>query len=279
MNAKRIAYDRLRELLLQSESATYSWVKDGTDAEWNRRVKAALRRLFGEDSEHVASFAKINYTPIVFGDTTPDSTWVDSYLSGMKRAQALIRAAISEAEDYEIRAESSDDAPTVVVSPLLDGEGIDRGTSNRVPSNQVFLVHGHDGEMTESVARFIERLGLQPIVLSEQANAGDTVIEKFERRSDVSFAVILLSPDDIGASRKEPENLQSRARQNVVLELGYFLGSLGRRRVCPIVRGRLELPSDLHGLVYVTFDGDAWKIELVKELKAAGIEVDANRAF
>jgi predicted nucleotide-binding protein len=117
------------------------------------------------------------------------------------------------------------------------------------------------------------------VILSEQANSGRTIIEKFERNADVRFAIILLSPDDIGGLASDTSEPQPRARQNAILELGYFLGALGRQRVCPLVRGHRDLPSDVHGLVYVAFDGDAWKIQLVKELKAAGFEIDANLAF
>jgi predicted nucleotide-binding protein len=146
-------------------------------------------------------------------------------------------------------------------------------------SRKVFLVHGHDNSMKESVARFFERLDFEPIILHEQASCGDTIIEKFERHADVSYAVVLLSPDDIGAAKSNADDLQQRARQNVVLELGYFVGRLGRARVCPLVRGTLEVPSDFHGVVYIPFEGEAWKIHLVKELKYLGFEVDANKAF
>lgn len=258
---KRTAYDRLGELLSQSEAATYAWVENGTHTEWQRNVQAALRRLFGDGSDHLKTFKDVHYSPMVFTNVTPDSVWVDSFQSGMRRAQALVRAAIKEVEDYELPAESS---PTGLVADA---------------ARQVFVVHGQDAEMKEAIARFLERLGLDAVILGERPSAGDTVIEKFERRSSVAFAVILLSPDDLGAKASEENNLRHRARQNVILELGYFLGSLGRPRVCPIVRGHIELPSDLHGLVYVPFDGDSWKIQLVKELKEAGLEVDANRAF
>lgn len=145
-------------------------------------------------------------------------------------------------------------------------------------SNKVFIVHGHDGEARETVARFLEKMGLQAIILHEQANQGRTVIEKVEANGDVGFAVVLLTPDDLGCAKGgEPE---PRARQNVLLELGYFIGRLGRAKVCALKRGVLEIPSDFAGVVWENMDsGGSWKLALARELKAAGHAVDLNKVF
>lgn len=143
-------------------------------------------------------------------------------------------------------------------------------------SNRIFIVHGHDGEAREAVARFLSRVGLEPIILHEQANRGRTVIEKVEANSDVGFAVVLLTPDDEGRTRGI-ENLEFRARQNVLLELGYFMARLGRENVCTLKRGKLEIPSDFAGIVWSEMDvNGAWKQELAKELSAAGYNIDWN---
>lgn len=145
-------------------------------------------------------------------------------------------------------------------------------------SNKVFVVHGHDGEARETVARFLEKIGLHAIILHEQANQGRTVIEKVEANGDVGFAVVLLTPDDVGCAKGgKPE---PRARQNVLLELGYFIGRLGRAKVCALKRGELEIPSDFAGVVWEQMDnGNSWKLALARELKAAGHDVDLNKAF
>ena len=145
-------------------------------------------------------------------------------------------------------------------------------------TNRVFVVHGHDDEMKHAVARVLTQLKLEPIILHEQPNEGKTIIEKFERDADVGFAVILLSPDDIGYPKSsDPKDAQHRARQNVILELGYFVGRLGRSKVVALKRDNLEVPSDLGGVVYTQFDVSGnWRFEIVRELKAAGYEVDAN---
>ena len=123
----------------------------------------------------------------------------------------------------------------------------------------------------------VQMLGFEPIILHEQASQGRTVIEKIDAHSDVGFAVVLLTPDDVGARKGHEENLRSRARQNVLLELGYFLGKLSRARVCALKRGDIEVPSDFEGIVYVTFDdAGAWKNELGRELQAAGFKIDWN---
>jgi len=167
--------------------------------------------------------------------------------------------------------------------PLSDdvARGLDPATPHgQLSSNRVFVVHGHDEGTREAVARFLERLDLEPIILHEQANEGMTVIEKLERHADVRFAVVLLTPDDEGRSLADAAGARPRARQNVILELGYFTGRLGRRAVCALHRGALELPSDYLGVVYVAIDeGGGWQLKLAKELRAAGFPIDMNKAI
>lgn len=142
-------------------------------------------------------------------------------------------------------------------------------------NKRVFVVHGHDNEAKQTACRFIEKLGLQAVVLHERPNEGKTVVEKFEQNADVAFAVVLLTPDDKGAPASDPSSVRFRARQNVVLELGYFLASLGRNRVCALHKGDIEIPSDYQGVLYVEMDnGGAWRNKLAQELISAHIEID-----
>jgi len=119
--------------------------------------------------------------------------------------------------------------------------------------NRVFIVHGRDEGSKEMVARFVEKLvGSPPIILQERPDQGRTLIEKFEDYGEVDYAIVLLTPDDVGALKAEYEEkgeLQPRARQNVILELGFFLGKLGRKRVCALLKGNVEIPSDLSGIL------------------------------
>lgn len=145
-------------------------------------------------------------------------------------------------------------------------------------SKKVFLVHGHDNAAKQEVARFLEKLGFEPIILSERPNQGKTLIEKFETHADVGFAVVLMTPDDEGGAKGA--KAQPRARQNVLLELGYFIGRLGRHRVCALKRGDIEFPSDYAGVVYEELDaGGAWKAKVGLELEAAGYSIDWNMAM
>lgn len=152
--------------------------------------------------------------------------------------------------------------------------------STKKSSRKVFIVHGHDNEIKQTVARFLEQLGLEAVILHERSNQGMTIIEKFEQNADVAYAVVLMTPDDLGAAKKDAKSvkaLKSRARQNVVLELGYFMGKLGRKNVSAILRGDIERPSDYDGVVYIGYDlNDGWKLLLAKELKEAGMDVDLN---
>ena len=144
-------------------------------------------------------------------------------------------------------------------------------------NSKVFVVHGHDGEAKEIACRFIEKLGLEPVVLHEQANEGQTIVEKFEKHSDVAFALILLTPDDKGESVNALENLRFRARQNVVLELGYFMGALGRKNVCALHKGGIEMPSDYTGVLYVSMDeAGAWKNKVAQELIECQLKIDLS---
>lgn len=145
-------------------------------------------------------------------------------------------------------------------------------------SKKIFIVHGHDEGARQTVARFIEKIGFEAVILSEQASQGRTIIEKIEAHTDVGFAIILLTEDDVGG--KTAESLCPRARQNVLLELGYFIAKLTRQRVCTLRKGDVEIPTDFAGVVWETLDdGGAWKTALARELKAASYEIDWNKVM
>jgi predicted nucleotide-binding protein len=144
-------------------------------------------------------------------------------------------------------------------------------------ATEIFVVHGHDEGAQQSLARFLEKLGLTAVILSEQANRGQTIIEKFKEHADrVAFAVVLLTPDDVGGKQGGP--MRPRARQNVILELGYFLAKLGSGRTCSLVKPGVENPSDYDGVLYIAMDdAGGWKLQLAREMKTAGLPVDLNR--
>lgn len=153
-----------------------------------------------------------------------------------------------------------------------------RSTPAALGKPRIFVVHGHDRGPRDSVARLIEKLGFEAVVLEEQPNKGRTIIEKFESYADVKYAVVVMTPDDMGGAKGGPP-ARPRARQNVILELGFFIGELGRDHVAAIVVGdKLEIPSDIDGVLYIPFDSSgAWRQRLAREMKAAGLAVDMNR--
>jgi predicted nucleotide-binding protein len=182
-------------------------------------------------------------------------------------SMALLTSAILAMEE---RLEDVDKASVVL------GETIQKNQSS--PNQKIFLVHGHDQAPLNAIARFLEKIELKPIILHERPNQGKTIIEKFEANSDVGFAIVILTPDDVGGLTAD--KIQPRARQNVILELGYFTGKLGRKNVCALKCGELELPSDVIGVAWTNFDNQGgWKADLAKELKAAGHMIDWNKVM
>lgn len=151
----------------------------------------------------------------------------------------------------------------------------DRGLRTGPFNRRVFIVHGRHEGKREAVARLLMQLDMEPVILHEQPSKGQTLIEKIEHNSDVGFTIVLLTGDDLGCMKGETDNLNPRARQNVVFELGYFFGLLGRKRVCALYESGVELPSDIQGLVYVQLDDQGrWKTSLAQELRAAGFDID-----
>jgi len=152
-----------------------------------------------------------------------------------------------------------------------------QASSLRGASKRVFLVHGHDTGVLGSVEAFLRKLGLDVVILKDEPNKGQTIIEKVESNADVGFAVVLLTGDDEGHQRQMRDALVPRARQNVIFELGYFIGRLGRPRVCALYESGVELPSDYSGVTFIHWSEDeSWKFLLLRELKAAGLPVNAN---
>ena len=144
-------------------------------------------------------------------------------------------------------------------------------------SRDVFVVHGRDHTPLHHVARVLNQLGLNPVILSEQPGRGETIIEKLQRHTEAAFAVVLLTPDDVGHLVGEDSPPKMRARQNVIFELGFFVGCLGRNRVCVLKKGDIELPSDWLGIEYKPLEDRGWQLDLAKELRAAGFDIDLNK--
>jgi predicted nucleotide-binding protein len=222
--------------------------------EWRLTGKTVLRTL-GPTGHHREEFEAVDEERVSWG----------GYPRKVEQQLAILKAF---REDF--------DGGYLISGPEKQKELA--GAKPSQPSRKVFLVHGHDEAAKEATARFLKALDFEPIVLHEQPNGGRTLIEKFEKYSDVAFAVVLLTPDDTASSKKKPTETHDRARQNVVFELGFFIGKLGRANVCPLLKGDVEQPSDYDGVAYVKMDpGDGWKLSLAREIKAAGLAVDGDK--
>ncbi|QUH25547.1 TIR domain-containing protein [Serpentinicella alkaliphila] len=226
---------------------------------WELLTRNYLEKAFGVGSPNVSSIMDIGKYGAFSMDAGP-SYWenrrAESLQSQLKNMNGLIELLRTE---LELTEES-------VISNNIDHFG-----------NRVFLVHGHNEAALHETARFIEKLDQEIIVLREQPNGGKTIIEKFEEYSNVGFAVVLLTPDDKGCLINEDD---SKVRQNVIFELGYFIGKLGRNRVCALYHSGVELPSDYSGILFVLQDEKgAWRLDLAKEMKAAGLNIDMNKAL
>jgi predicted nucleotide-binding protein len=234
---------------------------------WHRDTQIAIERIFRKDGRHLPDFTKIRYNLRVFSSSTSDSEFQEAFRNGLDNAGQILKSMIDEITEWGIEQDTS--SPREL-------------TQNKVLSNtkKIFVVHGRDDAAKQSVARYIEKLDLEPVILHEQANEGRTIIEKFEDYSNVGFAVVLMTPDDIGALSEEKAKLKPRARQNVILELGFFLGKLGRQRVCALYKQDVQIPSDYKGVLFIPMDAsNGWQLSLAKEMKAVGIAVDLNLVF
>lgn len=259
--------ERLSKLILEIESLKQGERFTPRFEKWQRDVEVAISHTFGDKPEYVRGFKEISYFPIITSDITSVYEENRAFVQGLEVASAILESMVDEIEEYW-----EDDEPVGRVS-------IKKATKPET-TNEIFVVHGKDDGAKETVARFLSRLGLNPVILHEQPNQGRTIIEKFEQYARVGFAVVLLTPDDLCSGSDQSDIAKLRARQNVILELGFFLGKLGRERTFALKKGEVETPSDYNGVLYTPFDDQgAWRMELVRELKAAGLDVDANLAL
>lgn len=217
---------------------------------WITQVELLLKEKFGNNSNE---YLKVKSRMFYSLSRDPKKVNLDD-IQACKRG---IERTVAELEGYK---EFVEKAPRESA-----------GKQDTHPMNKVFIVHGHDGELKEAVARLIEKQNIKAVILSEQANRGHTIIEKIEENSDAQAAICLFTGDDMGKANDE-EDLKKRAHQNVIFEAGYFMGKLSRENVILIADTNVEMPSDLHGVIYT--DKNNWKVAVLKELKEMGFNID-----
>jgi predicted nucleotide-binding protein len=260
------AIEKINILIDKLENLQYSNdIIENEYKKWNRKSSRYVESIFGKNSQHINEHNDIifeDYGSIYCSDANDD---LNTFISGKKEMKSLLESFIEEIEEW------IDTTITKVEKQIKVKD-----------KTQVFIVHGHDDLAKNEVARFIEKLGLEPIILHEQANGGKTIIEKIEDYTNVDFGIVIYTPCDVGAKAKanvlDTLDLQPRARQNVVFEHGFLNGKLGRHNVCALVKNNLEKPNDISGLVYVDMDNaGAWKMSLAKDLKKSNYYIDMNK--
>ena len=241
---------------------------------WSRDNEVLLSHLFNSTLVSEDDYTKF-YAPqdrpqtleeLIRGEkNTPDLiNRISNYTESMESSMNSLEGICGRLHLYDRVSEVSQHTST--------SKEVSDNPSPPSTKHDVFIVHGRDDGAKDTIARFVEKgLGMNAIILHEQPSGGETIIEKIERYSDdVGFAIVLITPDDVGGLEGEADDEQNpRPRQNVVFELGYFMGKLGRKRVCPLFKGNVENPSDIDGIVYIDMDSrGAWKAELQREMSA-----------
>ena len=264
---KQKALKILNEIIERTGNVRLLGRKSADFDRWKHDAIVAVVNIFGENSINHRRFSTIRYSLMAVSSGTPDYVYENRWKEGLDEASAILGSFVGQIQTYW------DDPSENIGEQRLES----RKSILDAATRKVFVVHGHNDGLKQSVARLLERLDVEPIVLHEQPSQGKTIIEKFEHHSKVSFAIILLTADDEGKTRGEP-SLRSRARQNVVFEFGFFLGLLGRERVCAVYEDGVEIPSDYSGVLFIKIDGgSAWQYQVAKELRAAGVDVDLNK--
>lgn len=261
--SKSKAIERLSALRDAIEGLRIANAESPGFLKWREDLWGAFKHTFGRGSDEMQSILSIDFGPN--WTMSPDEN-TRTFHQGLDESYAQIASLVEQVELY-----CADD----VASRQNYGSAETDGTTE---SNQVFVVHGRDQGALAEVKLALIQLGLEPVILQELPDQGRTIIEKFEDYAQVGFAVILCTPDDDGRLAVDDSAPHPRARQNVVFEWGFFIGKLGRHRVRALIKGKVEIPSDYDGVLYVEMDdGGAWKMKLVRELRAAEYAVDANK--
>lgn len=249
--------------------------------DWKLKAARFLSHYFGTQSIEMEQFRKTQFHPIF--DYDDESKCIECCKKGLEATKRVFETYLDDiSTDMLDKAEKSMQQKLKEMRQWQHEDMLLANISQRTSMartkeyKKVFIVHGHDNALKQEVARMVEKQGLEAIILSEQANRGKTIIEKFEENVDVGAAICLFTGDDYGKAKDATsENL--RARQNVVFEAGYFMGKLGRENVILIADSNIEVPSDLQGVVYTS--KTMWQTDVLRELKAIGYKVDFNKLF
>lgn len=276
-------YERLKEFYDEADKLIRNKVTAGDQRfkDWELKVSRYLSHRYGIQSVEMEEFRKTEFEDVFDFDNAEKK--IETCRKGLEATKRTFKIYLKE-----ISKEMLENAQKSMRQQLREmqkeryEDGMLMNASQEVSMKKakeykkVFIVHGHDNGLKQEVARLVEKQGLEAIILSEQANRGKTIIEKFEEHSDVGAAICLFTGDDYGRT-KDAEEDKLRARQNVMFEAGFFMGKLGRENVVLIANPDIEIPSDLKGFVYT--NEKSWQIDALKELKTIGYAIDLNKLF
>lgn len=233
---------------------------------WQKKCERLISSIYGSKSVQLKQFSDIRYSFDIITLGIQESEFDEKFQNGLLEAELLLDSFLEETDVSSQPHENTD--------------------RKNVDPKKIFVVHGHDEVARRELVELLEEeLHLEPIVLMDEASGGKTVIEKFEDHTlKIGYAIILLTPDDLGCLKDDFEKHESdlsksiselklRSRENVILELGYFIGKLRREGVCCICKdSRSLLPSDLHGIIPIIYRDSVREkfLDIKKELINAG---------
>jgi predicted nucleotide-binding protein len=256
--------DKIKEFIERAEKLFDSGVSEPEFKAWKDDIVRFLKKIYGYDSHEAIAFGEIEYYNFYL---TVDVYNGRSHRNKSKEKdifQKGLKTAILYLKNYE-----SDNV-------IKTEEKIQMNINETVNNENIFIVHGRNDGIKAQVANFLLKLGIKPIILHEQMNKGQTIIEKFEKHSDVKASIILFTNDDVGKFKDDSE-FEKRARQNVIFEAGYFIGKLGREFTIILLEHGLKMPSDLDGYIYFEIDqNERWQLDIAKELKGMKFDIDMN---
>ncbi|HEY5602077.1 MAG TPA: TIR domain-containing protein [Gammaproteobacteria bacterium] len=263
---------------------------------WHRQTLETLERVFGRKSRQVKDFEAIRFNLAAFSNKTPESKFEEAFQHGLMSAAVMLSAAVKDLQKGNVQPDSGAESPPVKApepdakasTPPSNPEPIVAAKPAPLPpvpvitreppaivkramsisSNKIFIVYAHDIGMKDDMAAFLSRLGVSAILLKDSAANSSSLIDELERHDNVPYAIVMLNPDASGIS------------ESTVYELGLIVGRLGRNRVCGLVKGHIGILANYSGICFVPVDAaGAWKFLLIKQLKDAGFNIDANLAL
>jgi predicted nucleotide-binding protein len=226
-------------------------------------IVETIREVFGPKSPEFREHEhhEIWYGPSIMGEDP--YTIQQNFAAGIPMTLSMLAGLIKKLEEMKL---------DIAFDATSQKQTVPAGTTRRI-----LVVHGDDGEAKQTVARFLDKINLEPVIFQEQPDEGKTILEKFEYNKDVAYVVVILTPDDTGYAGTESRRKKDRAGQHTILELGYLIGRLSAKRICVLFKDTVEIPSGNHGVFYVPMDeNSAWKQKLAAAIKQTGLSIDMN---